>query len=241
MSAVLATNDARLAEDWSVPEVPPPLETGDRLSRAEFHRRYVSMPKTKKAELIEGVVYMPSPVKYQRHSKPHSDLVWWLKHYTIHMSGVESGDNGTVLLDFENELQPDAFLLLPKQAGGTCRINEDDFVDGAPELVVEIASSSASYDLHDKKRAYRRNGVREYLVWVTRENRIEWWGLRDGEYVSLPTTDDGIIKSDVFTGLWLNAIALLKGDLAAVLAKLQEGLATEEAKAFQELLKAGKE
>ena len=39
-----------------------PLEHGDHLTREEFERRYEAMPHVRKAELIEGVVYMPSPV-----------------------------------------------------------------------------------------------------------------------------------------------------------------------------------
>lgn len=216
----------------------PPLEQGDRLTRAEFHRRYQAMPGVKHAELIEGVVHMPSPVKFSRHSQPHACLMGWLIHYAAFTPGVSVGDNGTVQLDAGNEVQPDAFLLLPPALGGRSRITAEDYVEGAPDLVVEIASSSASYDLHDKKAAYSRNGVGEYFVWVTGEQRIEWWALEDGRYADLPVEDGRLIKSRVFPGLWLEAQALLRGEMAEVLAVLQQGLASPEAAAFQARLRA---
>jgi Uma2 family endonuclease len=182
----------------------PPLENGDRLTRAEFERRYEAMPHVKKAELIEGVVYMPSPARMKQHGAPQTILVTWLGHYAAHTRGVQAGDNATVRLDLDNEPQPDAILRILPEAGGQTSDSPDDFVEGAPEFAAEIASSSASYDLHQKKNAYRRNRVREYLVWVTGERRIHWWELRDEAYQPLEPDADGIIKSRVFPGLWLD-------------------------------------
>ncbi len=150
----------------------PILENGDRLTRTEFERRYRLLPEVKKAELVEGVVYMASPVRYQQHGKPHSQIITWLQVYTAATPGVEVADNTTVRLDLDNEPQPDALLRLDEGVGGRSRISEDDYLEGAPELIVEIAASTASYDLHDKFRAYRRNGVREYLVWVVLEEEF---------------------------------------------------------------------
>jgi Uma2 family endonuclease len=213
------------------PTTPLPLENGDRLTRAEFERRYAAMPKLSKAELIEGVVHMPSPVRLTKHAKPHARLVTWLGTYEAATPGVELADNVTVRLDLENEPQPDALLRILPNAGGQSGDSPDDFVDGAPELAAEVASSSASCDLHEKKRAYRRNRVREYLVWLVDEDRILWWELRDEDYVEL-SSGDGIVKSRIFPGLWLDTVALLNGRSAAVLEKLDQGLATEEHLAF---------
>src|SRR5262245_49162411 len=148
----------------------PPLHNGDRLTRAEFHRRYEAMPKTTRAELIEGVVYlegghMPSPVRLGAHSKPHCQLVAWLGYYVAYTPGLEAGDNGTIKLDAKNEVQPDAFAFVTPDSGGRVKIDADDYVVGAPDFVGEISASTASYDLHDKLEAYRRNGVKEYVVW----------------------------------------------------------------------------
>jgi len=129
---------------------PPPLESGDRLTRHEFERRYHAMPHVKKAELIEGVVYIPSPVHFEDHAEPHSWAVTWLGVYCAATPGVKLGDNATVRLDLDNEVQPDALLRLEPAAGGRSRISYDDYVKDAPELIVEIAANSASYDLHDK-------------------------------------------------------------------------------------------
>src|SRR5437016_4743729 len=139
----------------------PPLEPGDRLSRAEFERRYSAMPQLKKAELIEGVVYLPSPLRYRLHGRPSRHLSGWLAAYEAATPGVEGADNSTARLDLDNEPQPDALLLIDPARGGQARISADDYVELAPEFVAEIAASSAGFDLHTKLHVYRRNGVRE--------------------------------------------------------------------------------
>jgi len=211
-----------------VVSTPPPLENGDRLTRAEFERRYQAMPNLKRAELIEGVVYMPSPVRYKGHSNPHSRLVTWLGNYETDTPGVEAGDNGTIRLDLDNEPQPDAFLIIRPERGGQVRISEDDYIEGAPELVAEVASSSASYDLGKKLNAYRRNGVQEYVVWRVLDSQVDWFVNREGRFEPLPSAADGVVRSTVFPGLWLDPAALVGGDRATVKASLQQGLNSPE-------------
>ena len=210
----------------------PPLNAGDRLSRAEFERRYQAHPEINKAELIEGVVHMPSPVHFALHSQPHGDIVGWLAYYRAATPGVVIGDNATVRLDYENVVQPDALLRLEPALGGRSQVTEDDYLAGPPELVVEIAASSASYDMHDKRRVYARNGVLEYLVAQAYEQRVDWFVLREGVYEALQPDAEGILRSEVFPGLWLPADALWAGDLAAMLAVLQQGLASPEHSAY---------
>lgn len=214
----------------------PPLESGDRLSRQEFERRYTAMPQIKKAELIEGIVYVASPLRFRSHGQPHGQLITWLGVYQVSIRGVELGDNVTVRLDLDNEPQPDVVLLIDEQLGGQARISEDDYVEGAPELVAEVAASSASNDLHDKKRVYRRNGVQEYIVWQVVENKLDWFSLQNGEYVPLEADANGIIKSRVFPGLWLAPAALRKGEMTQVLALLQQGLNSQEHTEFVQQL-----
>ena len=207
----------------------PPLENGDRLTRYEFERRYAAMPHLKKAELIEGVVYMPAALRFRSHGQPHADLIIWLGMYKIVTPKVELGDNPTVRLDLDNAPQPDAVLLID---GGQARISEDDYVEGAPELIVEVAASSAAYDLYDKKRAYRRNGVQEYLVWRVYDRQLDWFSLEAGEYNLLAPDAEGIIRSQVFPGLWLATSQLLSGKMNEVLAVLQQGLDSDEHQEF---------
>jgi Uma2 family endonuclease len=219
--------------EGSVPSASEPLlEAGDRLTRDEFERRYQSMPHVKKAELIEGTVYMPSPVRARKHGKPQIRLAAWLAAYESDTPGVECFDNSTVRLDLDNEPQPDLVLMKLPAKGGQARISEDDYIEGAPELAVEVVGSSRAYDLHQKKGAYRRNGVREYLAWVTDENRLLWWELREGEYQEIAADADGLFKSGVFPGLWLDAASLLRGEMKAVLAVLRRGLDSPEHVAF---------
>ncbi|MBA3272779.1 MAG: Uma2 family endonuclease [Chthoniobacterales bacterium] len=210
----------------------PPLESGDRLTRAEFERRYSAMPQIKKAELIEGIVYMPSPVRLKHHGQPHARLTGWLIHYESKTPGVLTGDNSTARLDDENEPQPDVMLLIPKQAGGATKIDDDDYVSGAPDFVGEVAASTVNIDLHFKLEAYRRNGVKEYLVWRTEDAAIDWFILRDGQYQPLPTGEDGITRSETFPGLWLDPAAMLKGELTRVFQVVDQGVSQEAHAAF---------
>ncbi len=215
----------------------PPLENGDRLTRAEFERRYEAMPNVKKAELIEGVVYMPSPVRHRYHGRQHSHLGFWLCAYESGTPHVEVSDNSTVRLDQSNEPQPDSLLFIQPEYGGQVRIGEDGYIEGAPELVGEVTSSSASYDLGDKFLAYRRSGIREYVVWRVLDQEVDWFVNHGDQFERLSPTLDGIVQSKVFPGLWLNSRALIGGDLTAVLVTVQQGLNSPEHSDFVARLK----
>ena len=214
----------------------PILENGDRVTREEFERRYHRMPSVKKAELIEGIVYVASPLRYQNHGQPHSDIMTWLGVYRATTPRVYSADNTTVRLDFDNEPQPDGLLRFDESVGGNSRISEDDYIEGAPELIVEIASSSASYDLYDKLQVYRRNGVREYLVWLVEDQKFRWYIWTEGTYQQLSPDESCLLKSPFFPGLWLDVSALLAGEIQQVLLVLNSGINSSEHQAFVEQL-----
>ena len=221
----------------SAPPVPA-LQNGDRLTRDEFERRYEAMPDVKKSELIEGTVYMPPPVHASGHGEPHAHLMTWLGAYTAATPGVQVADNATIRLDLDNEPQPDGLLRIEEDAGGQSRISDDDYVEGPPELIAEVAHSSAAYDLHDKKQAYRRNGVQEYLVWQIEEEQVNWFVLEEGTYLSLSAGEDGRIESRTFPGLVLDVDALLEKNFDTVLAAVQEQIGTEVHQVFVERLGA---
>lgn len=211
----------------------PPLENGDRLSRAEFERRYQAHPEIKKAELIEGIVYMASPVRARQHGGPHGRIITWLGNYMAATPGVDLLDNSTLRLDLDNEPQPDVSLWIE---GGNAFIDEDDYLHGAPELLVEVAASSAALDLGAKLQAYRRNGVAEYLVLLPREQEVRWFSFAAGETVQIEPDADGVLRSRVFPGLYFQPTLFWQGNLAGVLAVLRNGLATPEHAAFVERL-----
>jgi Uma2 family endonuclease len=214
----------------------PPLESGDRLTRAEFERRYSARPDIKKAELIEGVVYVASPIRVERHGEPHSHVIVWLGNYCAASAGIRLTDNSSLRLDLDNEPQPDVAVWIDEPYGGGAYVGEDDYLEGAPELIAEVVGSSAAYDLHDKRNAYRRNRVQEYVVLLTTERRTVWYTWREGEYHELTPDEQGILRSRVFPGLWFSPSHFWAGDLAGLLAVLQQGLATPEHAAFvQEL------
>lgn len=218
----------------------PPLQSGDRLTRPEFERRYAAAPNIKKAELIEGIVYVASPLRHEQHGKPHSRVITWLGVYQAMTPGVDSSDAPTVRLDLDNEPQPDAVLFIEADSGGQTRLSSDGYIEGAPELIVEIAASSAAIDTGSKKQVYRRNGVLEYVIWQSYENQLEWFVLTDEEYRLLSPHPDGIIRSRVFPGLWLAVEALLSNQMAQVLEVLQAGLKSPEHGTFVQHLKQQK-
>lgn len=211
------------------------LETGDTLTRAEFERRYDAMPWLKKAELVDGVVYVGSPVS-DLHADADTNLSGILFTYAVNTPGTASRGNATVRFDLENEVQPDALLRIV--TGGQSRVEK--YVEGPPELVAEVATSSVSRDLHSKLALYRRHGVREYLVWRTLDGDIDWFYLNEGNYERLAADEHGIVRSREFPGLWLDRPALLRGDMTATLGALNGGLASAEHAAFVEQLAARK-
>ena len=213
------------SQPWTI----PPLENGDKLTRYEFERRYNATPNLKKAELTEGIVYiMPAALRFRSHGQPHGWILTWLGTYEAATPGVALGVEPTVRLDLDNEPQPDAVLLILPEAGGQTRLSEDDYIEGAPELVVEIAASSAAIDLHGKKQAYRRNGVKEYIVWQVLDQKLTWFSLEQGEYLELVPNNEGVFRSRVFPGLWLAGTELLAGNMQGVLKVLQAGLQSAE-------------
>ena len=203
------------------------LHAGDRLTRDEFERRYAAMPQLKKAELLEGVVYMPSPVRYTQHGRPHGALTGWLSTYKQATPGVEFALDATLRLDQDNEPQPD-LLLRTTGATAPSRIDADGYVVGAPELVVEVAASSVSYDLHQKLHVYRRAGVAEYLVLRADDAEVDWFCLRGGAYERLQPDAAGCLRSVALPGLWLDVGALLADDTAGLCRAVQAGVRTPE-------------
>ncbi len=216
----------------SRPESIRALENGAHLSASEFLRRYQAMPEVKKAELINGIVYMGSPVRTSQHAEPDNLIQTWLGVYSIATPGVKAATNATIRVGPDDVPQPDGLLRVAPEAAGQTRLDPKGYLVGPPELVAEVAASSASLDGREKLASYRRAGVREYLVWRTEDQAVDWWVLQDDEYRPLEPRADGVLCSRVFPGLWLDTRALLGGNSTQVLACLQAGLATAEHAAF---------
>lgn len=202
----------------------PPLQNGDRLTAEEYDRRYEAMPPGFNAELIKGVVYVASPVSLDDHGGPHFDLIGWLCIYRIATPGIRGADNTTLRLHLNNRPQPDACLLIDPVSGGLVRI-VNRYIVGGPELAAEVSGTSESLDLGDKLDVYRDNGVREYVVWRVFDEEIDWFVLRGDQYERLPLSPDGIYRSEVLPGLWLDPAPLLRGDMERVAQVAQQGIA----------------
>lgn len=204
-----------------------PLEQGEHLDRETFHARYRSMPPGTRAELIEGVVHMPSPV-FPPHSRSHTAVLAWLTHYVESTPGVEAFAEVTTVLPGESEVQPDALLTVSQGPLQVVEIHDERGVIGVPELVVEIASSTSSFDLHQKLYLYERAGVPEYLVVLVRDRAVRWFTRREGRLREQSPGPDALLRSTVFPGLWLDPEALLRLDTRAAKAALDLGLASPE-------------
>ena len=205
----------------------PPLQAGDRLTLAEFERRWDGMPEVVKAELIDGVVYMPPALSID-HGAPHFDLITWLGYYRMLTPGVGGADNASVRFGGDNMPQPDALLHILESHGGRCKVTADRYLEGAPELIAEIASSTTKIDMGVKRELYRRFGVREYIVWRVAERAVDWFTLRNGHYFPLDSDPEGVIRSEVFPGLWLDPAALVTGNAAKLLSVAQQGHGSPE-------------
>ena len=234
VSQALSQDDTREI-DW---QMRPPLESGDRLSRAEFHRRYTMHPEIKKAELIEGVVIVGSPVHAQ-HSESHADIATLLGYYRAHTPGLRLADNQSVIIDNENEIQPDLCVRIDAPIGGRVERTEEGLYVGAPEFVVEVAASSSSYDLHSKLNIYQRNGVQEYLVLLAYEREVRFFRLADGEYVLVEPDETGVLRSRVLPGFWFRSDWFWEGRVAELIQLVEEGMASREHREFVDMLAAG--
>lgn len=216
---------------------PAELVTGQRMDVEEFLRRWEKLPDLKNAELIEGVVYVSSPVSFE-HAGRHKWVVWWLTQYERLTPGCEGGDNGTWRM-LDSAPQLDCFLRISPARGGQSG-NREKYAAGAPELVAEICVTSADVDLGPKLRLYEKAGVREYVTVEVEEKRIVWRTLQGGEYVAQVPGADGVFRSQVFPGLWLDVAAFWADDGGRMQAALDGGLATEEHQRFVERLAAAK-
>jgi Uma2 family endonuclease len=216
-----------------------PLERGDNLGAVEFLRRYEAMPEVKKAELIEGIVYRPSPVS-RAHASPDTFIQTWLGYYSVRTPGTEASGNATVRLGPRNVPQPDAVLWILPECGGRTRLDSQEYFLGPPELIVEVSASSAAVDLHGKLRACRRAGVREYLVWRPLERQFDWFVLDQNQYRSNAPVSPGVLRSPHFPGLDLAVEALLDRDWGTVMDVLQASLQTRAHAAFVAQLAARK-
>lgn len=219
----------------------PPLQSGDRLTAAEFERRFDATPDLRKAELINGVVYMPPPVIEGSHGAPHADfalLVGWYKACT---PGLIAGIDSTLRLDARNRPQPDLYLRIDEASGGQSSSDAAGYPSAGPELVIEIAASTAGYDLHDKLDLYAAYQVREYVVWRTFDRAIDWMELTAEGYKPLPADGDGVFRSRVMPGFWVDSRSLLAGQSRDAFSVLERGIASTEHQAFVDRLAAARE
>jgi Uma2 family endonuclease len=206
-----------------------PLSAGDHLTRDEFFRRWEAMPHIKRAELIGGIVHVTSPLSAD-HGRITHYMSHWLGHYALYTPGCDGGGNATWLM-LTDSPQPDVHLRIASGPGATSK-EKGEYLEGAPEFIVEVCLTSASYDLHEKLDLYRTAGVKEYLALLIHGQEVRWHRLVAKSYQLMPEPRDGIYRSDVFPGLWLDASALFEGNMMKVIETLERGLHTPEHDAF---------
>lgn len=215
------------------------LENGARMDQPTFHKLYQQTPEGFRAQLIGGVVYvMASPVS-PRHARPHLWIGHWLCLYTGDTPGVEGFDNVTNILGADSEPQPDVCLVVQADYGGRAVVTKDAVV-GPPDLVVEIALSSRTIDLGQKKSDYEKAGVGEYLVIRVVDETAEWYRRGPKGFINHLPGADGIFRSELFPGLWLDPKTLFEPTVKPLVAVSRKGLASPEHAAFVAALAARK-
>ncbi len=187
-------------------ELPPVLREGDRLTGAEFLRRWEAMPDLQHAELIDGVVFMASPVG-RLHGALLVRIGGWLSAYCDVAHACEAASDSTWLMGTGDIPQPDAALRILPEYGGQSG-DSGWMYRGAPELVVELTDSSTSRDLGAKLDLYRRAGVREYVTILLQTRQVIWRQLARGRYREMQPGEDGLYRSQAFPGLWLDPEAV---------------------------------
>jgi Uma2 family endonuclease len=205
------------------------------MKQPEFHRRYEAYPEDVKFELVGGIVYMASPLR-RTHGSYHPELTGVLITYKGATPGVEVLDNATTILGEESEPQPDLELRILAAFGGQSRETDDDYVEGPPELMVEVSHSTRVLDLRHKRDDYERAGVVEYLVLSVEEQKLYWWHFPSGRMIK--ANPEGIFRSRVFPELWIDARALLARDTKRLIEVVQQGLASRAHAAFVKRLQA---
>jgi Uma2 family endonuclease len=218
-------------------DVQPLLVNGDRLSQPEFHRRYATYPDGVHCELIGGIVFMASPLR-RAHGRNHVKLIRLLEEYESQTPGIELLDNATAILGKESELQPDLCLRVLAEFGGQSAESEGDYVEGAPELVAEIAQSTRAIDLHLKRHDYQRAGVLEYMVLSVEEPKLTWFNFTAKNHIEPDAR--GIARSQAFPGLWIDVPSLLAGNREQMLEAMTRGLKSPAHRAFVKKLKASR-
>jgi Uma2 family endonuclease len=214
------------------------LVTGEHMNVEDFLRRWEELPDLKNAELIDGVVHVPSPVS-REHGSLDFLIHWWLAHYAQATPGCNGGSNSTWLM-LDSAPQPDAYLRILPSHGGQSG-DEKRFCTGAPELAVEICLTSTEVDFGPKRKLYQRAGVREYITIERLWKRIVWRALDENAvYVPQETPVDGIMRAQVFPGLWLDVAAFWADDGAKMLAALNAGLSSEDHRKFVDRLASAK-
>jgi Uma2 family endonuclease len=213
-------------EDSGELESPRALVEGQRLDQPTFHALYEAMPPGTRAELIDGVVCMPSPVG-MAHGVAHVPILVWLAYYKEKTPGVQVLDNATTILGWKSEPQPDALLRILPECGGRTR-NKGGYVHGAPELVVEVAKATRYVDLGPKLKDYQQAGVLEYIVQAMDPDEVLWFDQEQGVLAQRPIGGDGLYRSTAFPGLWLDPQALLTENFQRLRAVIDLGTATPE-------------
>jgi Uma2 family endonuclease len=235
--AILEDQGSIDASDPVQVEEKPLLHDGQRLDQPTFHELYLRTPEDFRAELIDGVVHVMSSPVSPKHGRPFASINGWIYNYSIETSGTIIQGDTTTKLGPRSEVQPDCALLIDPDFGGQTGEDLKGYTTGCPELVVEISSSTLQLDLNAKKRAYEEAGAKEYVVYDEPHRTFHWFALRDGKFELLPKSEDGVYRSEVFPGLWLDEAAFVANDGLGVMAALRPGLQSPEHADFVERLR----
>ena len=220
------------------------LRDGERIPPDEFRRRCGVLEAVGvdfRVEYVNGVVRMMPPPNFAGHTHPIRVMQGLLSAYTRQTPGVIDYTESGVTLPVEEtsaDVSPDLCLVVQPGRGGQMSVDDAGYFVGPPELVVEVANSSLSYDLGEKRDLYEAAGVQEYLVHATRERRLLMM-RRDGDRFRTVMPDaDGVLASRIFPGLVFDTAAIIADDIAAAEATLDRVMQSPEVAAAHQNLVA---
>ena len=228
---------AETASPASPERIIPPLRDGDRLDREEFHRRYEAMGEGAWAELIDSVVHLDRVPGDYTSGRTRATLSGWIGSYRLHTPNLQAAIHLTTFVDTRNVFQPAVSLMRSDTARQ--RLGKDGYLRGSPDFACEVREGGdGCVDLNAKRLAYEQAGLGELLVvLLDKPWRVRWLSLVHGAFADVhPDPADGLFKSRVFPGLWLDVDALFADDLQRLSAAVERGCATPEHAAFVERL-----
>ena len=171
------------------------------VKRITFEEYLDSLTEESKGDLFDGLLYMQTPPS-DAHEEIFGFLFDILRNYVLEKNlGVVRGSRTAIRFAEEHGTQPDIVFI----SNARRHLIYPYYIDGAPEVVVEILSpSTRKLDRGKKMALYAENGVLEYWQVDPEDQTAKFLRNNDGVWAPMPVGGDGIFHSEAISGFWLN-------------------------------------